>query len=236
MRTSTRLVSAGAVAGLALLATASPATAHVSPDKTEVPVGAYTSVALTTGHGCEDSPTTSMAIQIPESIPNVTPAIVAGWDVAIETVPLDEPLEGSHGSQINEREAVVTYTAQPGQELADGFRQSFTIGFQAPDAPGELLFFKTIQTCVEGETAWIEEHTGEGEEPETPAPLVRVVAAGDDGDASLVTESAGADADGSDDDGGGSDALAIAGLVAGLVGLAAGGTALVRTQAGARRS
>src|SRR3546814_7992143 len=81
MRTSTRLVSAGAVAGLALLATASPATAHVSPDKTEVPVGAYTSVALTTGHGCEDSPTTSMAIQIPESIPNVTPAIVAGWDV-----------------------------------------------------------------------------------------------------------------------------------------------------------
>src|SRR3546814_10351826 len=44
MRTSTRLVSAGAVAGLALLATASPATAHVSPDKTEVPVGAYTSV------------------------------------------------------------------------------------------------------------------------------------------------------------------------------------------------
>src|SRR3546814_7543301 len=157
-----------------------------------------------------------MAIQIPESIPNVTPAIVAGWDVAIETVPLDEPLEGSQGSQITEREAVVTYTAQPGQELADGFRQSCTIGFQAPDAPGELLFFKTIQTCVEGETAWIEEYTGEGEEPETPAPLVRVVAAGDDAhgvaaadddagdddddDASVVTESAAVDADDSGHD------------------------------------
>src|SRR3546814_13188126 len=60
MRTSTRLVSAGAVAGLALLATASPATAPVSPDQTEVPVGAYTSVAPPTGPGSEDSPTTTM--------------------------------------------------------------------------------------------------------------------------------------------------------------------------------
>src|SRR3546814_15256240 len=106
-----------------------------------------------------------MALQGPASIPNWTRASVAGWDVAIETVPLDEPLEGSHGSQITAREAVVTYTAQPGQELADGFRQSFTIGFPAPDAPGELLFFKTIQTRVAGETDWIEAYTGEGAEP-----------------------------------------------------------------------
>src|SRR3546814_15508052 len=99
MRTSTRLVSAGAIAGLALLATAAPATAHVSPDKTEVPAGGYTSVALTTGPGCEDSPTTSMAIQIPESIPNVTPAIVAGRGVAIETVPPHHPPPRPPGPQ-----------------------------------------------------------------------------------------------------------------------------------------
>src|SRR3546814_11184012 len=67
MRTSTRLVSAGAVAGLALLATASPATDHVSPAQTEGPVGASTSVAPHTGLGCEASNTTSLALQIPES-------------------------------------------------------------------------------------------------------------------------------------------------------------------------
>src|SRR3546814_17682085 len=121
-----------------------------------------------------------MAIQIPESIPNVTPAIVAGWDVAIETVPLDEPLEGSNGSQITERAPVVTYTAQPGQELADGFRQSFTIGFQAPDTPGALLSFKTIQTCVEGAPAAIAEYPGECAQHETRAHSGRAGAGGDD--------------------------------------------------------
>ena len=59
--------------------------------------------------------------------------------------------------------------------------QTFTLGFQAPDTPGEYLFFKTIQTCAVGETAWIEEYTGEGEEPEHPAPAVLVTEAGEDG-------------------------------------------------------
>src|SRR3546814_3042324 len=121
-----------------------------------------------------------MAIQIPESIPNVTPAIVAGWDVAIETVPLDEPLEGSHGSQITEREAVVTYTAQPGQEPPDWLRPPFTIGFMAHDASVAVLSSKNIQTCVDGQPASIDVHTGEGEAPETATTLVAVVAAGDD--------------------------------------------------------
>jgi uncharacterized protein YcnI len=250
--TTRRAAAAGLGLGLGvLLAGVAPASAHVSADKSEVPAGGFTAVTLTVPHGCEASPTTNIEIEVPELILNVTPSIVAGWDVEVATEPLDEPVEGSHGEQITERESVVTYTAQPGNELPDGFRQSFTLGFQAPDAEGEFLFFKTIQNCVEGQTAWIEEYTGEGEEPEAPAPAVQIVAAEGDGhgggadddetdeettetteaeaDGASDGESAAGDGGATDDDGGSSNGLAVAGLVAGLGGLARGGVAFSRT-------
>ena len=143
---------------------------------------------------------------------------------------------------------MVTYTAQPGNELPDGFRQTYTIGFQAPDAEGEYLFFKTIQICAEGQTEWIEEYTGEGEEPEHPSPAVLVTAAeGGHGaeepeDEDETTETTEAPAEGADDEAAAGDTdrpaatttsssngLAVAGLVAGLGGLALGGIALSRS-------
>jgi periplasmic copper chaperone A len=227
-----------------LLAGAAPASAHVSPTPSEVPAGGFTAVGLTVGHGCEESPTTSVQIQVPETILNVTPAIVPGWDVEVATEPLDEPVEGSHGEQITERESMVTYTAQAGNELPDGFRQTYTIGFQAPDTEGEYLFFKTIQICAEGQTEWIEEYTGEGEEPEHPSPAVLVTAAqgghGAEEPDDEATETTEASEDGADehaaapeptlpDDDDPSNGLAVVGLIAGLGGLALGGVALSRS-------
>jgi uncharacterized protein YcnI len=222
--------------GITVTLLAAPASAHVSPDKEEVPAGGFTSVALTVGHGCEASPTREVVVQVPAGINNVTPGVIPGWDIAIAKEALPEPISGSHGEEITERESEVTFTAQPGSELPDGFRQSFTLGFQAPDTPGEHLFFKTIQTCVEGETAWIEEYTGQGEEPEHPSPVVLVAPADDeaadadaDVDAEAVdTEEIAASSDAGADDGS-ATGIAVAGLVAGLLGLAAGGAALVRS-------
>ena len=164
---------------------------------------------------------------------------------------MPQPIDDGEGGQLTERETVVTYTAQPGNELPDGYRASFTLGFKAPETPGENLFFKTVQTCAEGETAWIEEYTGEGEEPEHPAPVVLIGEAegdahGDDAaaedepaDAEETTDGETADAetaasqapaDDSDDDSDSSDAMAIAGLVAGIAGLGLGGVAFARTR------
>ncbi len=248
-RTARTLALAGAATvGAALLA--GPASAHISPDKDEVPAGGYTDVTLTVPHGCEESPTTQLEIQVPEALNDVTPSINPGWDVNVTTEPLAEPVDDGEGGQLTERESVVTYTAQSGNELADGFRTSFTLGFKAPETEGEYLFFKTIQTCAEGETAWIEEYTGEGEEPEHPAPVVLIGEAEGDGhgddaaaeeepaEAEEVTDGETADADtaaaqapadDSDDDSD-SNALAIAGLVAGLAGLGLGGVAFARTR------
>jgi periplasmic copper chaperone A len=150
--------------------------------------------------------------------------VLPGWDIEVVTEALPEPIEGSHGEEITERESEVIFTAQAGSELADGFRQSYTLGFQAPDTPGEHLFFKTIQTCVEGETAWIQEYTGEGEEPEHPSPVVLVTEAEGDGHGAAAPD----DDDDSDSDS--ATGIAIAGLVVGALGLVAGGTALARSR------
>ena len=241
----------GAALG-ALVLGAGPAGAHVTPDRSEVPAGGFTAVTLTVGHGCEESPTTEVVVEVPEGVNDVTPGILTGWDIEVTSEPLPEPIEGAHGEQITEREAQVTFTAQPGNELPDGFRLGYTLGFQAPDTPGEYLFFKTIQVCAEGQTEWIEEYTGEGEEPEHPSPVVQVVAAeeGGHGDGSdeeteepeeaeetaetLPVEEA---ATTTDDGGGDSDSatgIAVAGLIAGVLGLVTGGAALATARKTAR--
>lgn len=233
--------AAGLALGLgALLFGAYPAAAHVTADKTEVPAGGFTAVTLTVPHGCEGSPTRQLDIQVPESILDVTPGIVAGWDVSVATEPLDEPVENDFGETLTQRERVVTYTAQAGNELPDGFRLGFTIGFQAPDTAGEVLLFKSIQRCAEGQTEWIEEWDGIGEEPAHPAPFVTVTDAdGDgpvDGGDSSADDSAADDssADDSSADDSSPSGLAVAGLVTGVLGLATGGTALVSTRKTAR--
>jgi periplasmic copper chaperone A len=242
MRTTARMAAGGSGVAAALLLTlvaAPPAGAHITPDKEEVPAGGYTQVTLTVPHGCEESPTRQLAVEIPEGLVSVTPMVHPGWDIDTTEVTLDEPVD-LHGEEVTESVGQVTFTAQDGNELPPEFRDAFTIGFRTPETPGEWLFFKTVQTCVEGETAWIEEYTGEGEEPEHPAPALRIGPAEEEGaeDAAAADTGSGdgAPADGESaaadttDDGDSSTGIAVAGLVVGLLGLAAGGLALLQAR------
>ncbi|MGH9210092.1 MAG: YcnI family protein [Acidimicrobiales bacterium] len=241
MRMTVRgLIVAGVVAGGATLL-APPAGAHITPDKDEVPADSFNSVTLTVPHGCEESPTRAIAVEVPEGINSITPQVNSGWDIEVATEELPEPIDDGEGGELTERDSVVTFTAQPGNELPVNYRTQFTLGFRTPDTPGEYLFFKTVQTCVEGETAWIEEYTGEGEEPEHPSPVLLVSEAEPEGGEDAATEddvaasedeAAAGDAAGdtAEDDSDSSTGLAAAGLVVGLLGLAAGGFALFRTR------
>ena len=230
-----------AAGALALLA--APAGAHISPDKDEVPAGGFSEVTLTVPHGCEDAPTRELSIEIPEGIVDAAPQVHPGWKVAVVEEELAEPID-DEGEQITERVASITFTATAGNELPNHFRDKFTVGFKTPDTPGEYLFFKLVQRCTVGETAWIEEYTGEGEEPEHPAPALLITeseggphgnAAGEDED---EEEAEGDDADAddvdvsatSDDDSDSSSGLAVAALVVGLVGVAGAGFAISRTR------
>lgn len=226
-----RVLPALGVAAGAMVLLAAPAGAHVTPDTDEVAPGGRATVGFSTSHGCEESPTNEMAFEIPEPIVSVNPVVHPGWDIAVEMEELAEPVEAAHGDPITERAKTVTFTAKAGNELTNGLRDTFGISFQVPEdlEEGTELFFKVVQRCTEGETPWIEEYTGEGEEPEHPSPVVMVGAAepeeGEEAPAEVID--AEETAASSDTD---SDAMGIAGFVLGAAGLAAGGTALVKSR------
>lgn len=177
-----RWAAATAVAGGALLATGTGASAHIGVDPGDGGAGQSTLVTLSFSHGCDGSATTDIRIQIPESIPSVAPTMNPGWNVSKEMEELDTPIEGSHGEQITERVAEVVYTAK--EPVADGFRDTFVLSLTLPDTPGEMLYFPTIQTCEDGETAWIE-IPAEGQSSddlEAPAPGFEIAEAAEAGD------------------------------------------------------
>ncbi|MDQ6522228.1 YcnI family protein [Nocardioides sp. LHD-245] len=218
--------------------TAGAAGAHVTvmPDTTAA--GAYAVLTFSVGHGCEGSPTTKLAIQMPESIPVVTPTVNPNWTVEKVDEQLAEPVTDAHGNEITERTAQVVYTAKA--PLPDGFRDTVALSVQLPEAAGDTLAFPVVQTCEKGETGWTET-AAEGQDPEelgSPAPVLTVTeatgeghhgGAATDGDAEDGAADGGADAkaDEASDDGG--NGLAVGGLVAGLGGLALGGLALARS-------
>lgn len=240
-RTS-RVLAPVTAAGVLALTVAAPASAHVTVTPSVTAAGGYTVVTVSVPHGCDGSATKQVVIDIPEEILSVTPTRNALWTVAAKQEKLAEPVKDSHGNEITDRDAQIIYTTD--QPLADDQRDVFELSLKLPEVEaGTVLYFPTVQNCEQGKAAWVEIAT-EGQDPhelEHPAPSFTVTAAeesghGDDdadmkGDADKSNEADEADeATGDADDTeseGDSDLLGGLGLGAGLLGLLAGGAALV---------
>ncbi|MCZ4499667.1 MAG: hypothetical protein JWQ74_2220 [Marmoricola sp.] len=227
-----------AVVGLSALA-AAPALAHVSISPQEGAAGSYTVATVSVPHGCDGSATTKVTIAVPDQIIEVTPTRNALWDVTKTTKKLDTPIKAEDGDEITEKVDTVVYTAKT--PLPDGYRDAFELSFQVPDSVGTTLAFPTIQKCVKGETAWTETTTEGADEPEHPAPTIKVTAAtGEDGhhasstdESTETTGTTGASATLKHDEAdsaGASKGLAYTGLGVGILGLLAGAAALAKSR------
>ncbi|WP_062209565.1 YcnI family protein [Streptomyces sp. NBRC 109706] len=164
-----------------LFALAVPAQAHVGLDPSEVEQGGYTVINVKVPNERDNASTVEVELHLDPEYPltSVMPQPVPGWDVEVETVELDEPLE-SHGNQITEVPSVITWS---GGEIAPGTFQQFPLSLgRLPDTTDQLVL-KAIQTYDNDEVVrWIDEPTDDGSEPESPAPVLRLTpASGDDG-------------------------------------------------------
>lgn len=212
--TTRRNVTAGLVGG-AILALAIPAmaSAHVSVSPDELIAGDHGVLTFSFAHGCENSPTTSLKVTMPDGLASVAPTMDSDWTIDIE--------KGDDGLV-----SAVTYTAlEPvPNELRGAVSMAVGLDEDAPDS----LAFPVIQTCVEGSTEWTE-LAEEGEDPhslDAPAPVVQVAAAADGhgehdsadeaGDADTADSEAADEADSSNELG---TALGAGGLVAGIAAL-----------------
>lgn len=234
-KTMTRWSVATALGAMALTVGAPTlAHAHVGVTGTSTAAGSSTLLTFAFSHGCSGSPTTRVAIQIPEGINTATPTVNPGWDVQKVMVDLATPITNSHGNLVTQRVSEVVYTAKT--PIADGLRDTFVISLKLPeDAAGKTLAFPTVQSCEQGEYAWIE-LAADGQDPhdlDEPAPLLAVTApeSADDGHGGGGHDQPRADhsqAPAAADGGSDQQPLVIASLVVGALGLAAGGTALIR--------
>jgi periplasmic copper chaperone A len=221
-----RTTIAGALVAALTLALATTASAHITTDPAIGPSDGYATLAFQVPHGCEDSPTTQVRIQIPPNVPSVTPAVHPLWDVETKEG-RKEPVE-LHGEKITRGVSEVIYTAK--RPLPPDRLDLLPVSVKLPPGkPGEPVYFPTIQSCAKGETRWIQ-IPAEGESAddlESPAPAVTLEAAEGGGDAAAPAadvQAAGAVADDGDD--GAPVWLAVAALAVGAAGLLAGGAAL----------
>lgn len=218
------LVSGAAALGALALAFggAAAANAHVDLSGSSSEAGSSTLLTFSFSHGCEGSPTTAIAIQIPEGINTVAPTANANWTVKKVMETLDAPITDSSGNEVTERVGEVLYTTDT--PVPDGIRDAFTLSLTLPEIAAETtLPFPVVQSCEVGENVWVE-IPAEGQDPhdlDAPAPAIEVSVGSNDGP--------GAKTDALDVGGtSGQTPLIVTSLVVGALGLITGMVALLR--------
>ena len=162
-RTLRPLLALVAAAGATVLL-APAAGAHVEPDVETVPAGGEATVSFVAEHGCDESPTVKVEIQLPDDVADAAAVEKAGWQ-----------------TDVADGVAVFEWEGVGGDDSG-----AFGVDFTAPNTPGETLLFPTIQTCTEGSIDWIQEDA----DGERPAPRVQIA----EGGATTTTTAAEGDA------------------------------------------
>lgn len=140
-------------AGVVLLALPICTRAHVTAQPDSAPGGSYFIATFVVPHGCGGSPTIALRIQIPDGIAAVKPQMKPGWTVTIKTRRLARPLTGERGESLTQTVGEVDWRGGP---LPNDLYDTFGLMLKLPDAPGQTLYFPTVQECRHGVHRWIE--------------------------------------------------------------------------------
>ncbi|MFE9448444.1 YcnI family protein [Streptomyces sp. NPDC006739] len=226
-----RAAAVTALAAGSVLLAAGTAAAHVTVHPDSYAKGATDGVLTFRVPNEEDSAsTTEVQVFLPTDHPVLGVLVTPqnGWTAKVTTTKLKTPVKTDDGT-ITEAASEITWT---GGKIGAGQYEDFDVAFGQLPEDADQLAFKTLQTYSDGKVVrWIEEPQG-GQEPENPAPTLKLTAAG----AATAAPSAGrtTSTSASPKATGSSDStargLGIAGLVVGVLGLAAGAFAIVRSR------
>jgi periplasmic copper chaperone A len=226
------VLSLGAVM-IGVLGFATAASAHVTVNPDSATQGGYTRVAFRVPTESDSASTTKLEINMPEDAPvaSVSTMRVPGWTAVVERRTLSTPLE-VHGSQITDVVSKITWTATGDAAIKPGEFQEFPVSM-GPLPEVDQMVFKTLQTYSDNNIVrWIDEPVASGaEEPEHPAPVLKLAAAADEAPAGApASPSVVADPEPSSSSSGTALGFGIAALVVGAAGLVLGGLAYARTR------
>jgi uncharacterized protein YcnI len=135
-----KLVIPGGVISIVTIFSSSMAAAHVVVRPAEVLTAQHQTFTVRVPSE-RDIATTSIKLEIPKNVTNVTPTVKPGWHITIEKA----------GSNENE---VVTAIIWSGGVIDGGFRDEFTFSAKTPETATELQW-KAYQTYADGTiVAW----------------------------------------------------------------------------------
>ncbi|MEV7865314.1 YcnI family protein [Streptomyces sp. NPDC088124] len=177
---------------------AGPASAHVGVEpQGEAAKGGYAVINFKVPNERDDASTTKLEVNLPADHPlaSVMPQPVPGWKAVVTMEKLAKPLE-MHGNTIAEAATKVTWTSTGGK-IGPGEFQQFPLSVGKLPEDTDQLVFKALQTYDNKEVVrWIEEPKEGAEEPESPAPVLKLSAAtGDEHGGAGHDAGAGTDAD-----------------------------------------
>jgi uncharacterized protein YcnI len=210
--------------------------AHVNIDPKEAMQGGYATMVFRMPNERDDASTVKLEVYMPTEHPiaSVRTMDVPGWKIKIKMRKLDKPID-AHGRKIDEVVGTITWTANKGHALKPMKFMQFPVSMgRLPEV--DSLTFKTIQTYDNGEVVrWIEEATEGGEEPEKPAPVLKLTKPSAENAVQPLSAGNPAAAGPAKtihhvENSGTPMWLGIVGLIIGLIGFAFGGVAFARTR------
>lgn len=166
-----KLMLTAAAVGLA----ASTASAHVTLEKGEAPVGSTYKAVLRVPHGCDGKPTNVVRVKLPQGYYAVKPMPKAGWTLEKVVGEYEKPYN-NHGTEMTEGVTEVVWSG--GNLLDDEYDEFVVRGSLGADLEvGSTLHFLVVQECPDGAAArWIEVPADgqTGNDLEMPAPALKL--------------------------------------------------------------
>ena len=222
---------AGAVASLSALAvvgSATAASAHVTANPDSAEQGSYAKVAFRVPNERDNASTVKVVVHLPAEHPlsSVSVRPTPGWKVKVEKAELPKPIE-AHGATITEAVSTITWS---GGEIEPGQFQEFDVSMGQLPTNTDQMVFKADQTYSNDEVVkWEEPPVEGGAEPEHPAPVLGLVPEGGAETAGLTAQKKPAEpAEASGD--GTARLLGGLGIAVGVIGAGIGGLGLTRAR------
>ena len=234
-RSLIRTFTVGAVAAAAVGLTALPALAHVTVNSPGATQGGFGVLTFRMPNETDNTNATELKVQLPAEQPLASVSVKPqpGWTYTVTRAKLSQPITDDDGNKVTDYPSVVDWRATAG-----GIKPGEYAEFQLSVGPlpkVDSMTFKAIQTYSDGQiVSWIETPAaGSSDEPEHPAPTLKLAPAGGTA-AAPTTGTAAAPAAATGDDGASSGSVTGAYVVGGI-GLVAGLAALGVAVSGRRR-
>lgn len=231
-----RAAAVAALGAASLLGLATAASAHVTVNPDAAEQGSWAKVSFRVPNERDDAGTTKLRVELPAEHPlrSVSVRPVPGWEVEMEKTKLPKPVEADGGT-ITEAVTAITWT---GGKIEPGQFQEFDVSFGPLPTGTDTMMFKAAQTYEGGEVVdWDQPTPENGEEPEHPAPVLKLTPASGSGhgghggdDANLTAAGETATGDAAEKDDGTARLLGGVGIGAGAVGIVVGGLGLARSR------